>query len=355
MAIPDFYKILDVSPSASADEIKAAHRELVKKYHPDLFPTGAQKAQANDKLQQINEAYAVLSNRERRREYDSGLLQEARPVKRAAATKSRSTATPRRPPAATTRTNLAGRAGKDSPQMTRVYRNLLKAARNSYTGISQKLRTGRRVTQGTSTSGESRSAGFRDWNLARRWTRRVSVRMMLTILGIVVLVLILQAVWKEPEITTAWTLWENTVLESPQTNSGLKSSERNWSALGDHGSKAQCAESLKQRVAMDEQGGSNVFLDERTGTIAMTIYGKTEAVLAEEFLREKLKQGDAAGVEPQTAGVDELEKQARKEAQEFVRRRGFTQRVKHYQCRETQVIKSGSWLRGKLRQLGLIS
>jgi hypothetical protein len=54
---------------------------------------------------------------------------------------------------------------------------------------------------------------------------------------------------------------------------------------------------------VDEQGGSKVFLDERTGTIAMTIYGKTETALAEEFFREKLKQGNA--------GVDRvLEKQA---------------------------------------------
>jgi hypothetical protein len=101
---------------------------------------------------------------------------------------------------------------------------------------------------------------------------------------------------------------------------------------------------------VDEQGGSKVFLDERTGTIAMTIYGKTEAALTEEFLREKLKRGNAGGVEPQV-----LEKQARDEAQEVVRKNGFTQRVKHYQCRQTQVVKPESWLRSKVRQLGLIS
>jgi hypothetical protein len=162
-----------------------------------------------------------------------------------------------------------------------------------------------------------------------------------------ILVLTLWAVWKEPEIIIAWTLLEQTVVEPPQINSELKSSEQNWSALGYHSSKVQCAESLKQRVAVDEQGGSKVFLDERTGTIAMTIYGKTETALAEEFFRGKLKQGNAAGVDPQV-----LEKQAREEAQEFIRRNGFTQRVKHYQCRETQVVKPESWLRGKLRQLG---
>ena len=156
--------------------------------------------------------------------------------------------------------------------------------------------------------------------------------------------------WKEPEITVEWTLLQSTVVDPPRNDPGLKSGEMNWSRLSYHPSMAQCAESLKQRVAVDEQGGSKVFLDERTGTIAMTIYGKTEAALTEEFLREKLKQGNPAGVDPQV-----LEKQAREEAQEVLRKDGFAQRVNHYQCRETQVVKPDSWLRSKLKQIGLIS
>ncbi|HXV83442.1 MAG TPA: hypothetical protein VEG60_26590, partial [Candidatus Binatia bacterium] len=84
--------------------------------------------------------------------------------------------------------------------------------------------------------------------------------------------------------------------------------------------------------------------------IAMTIYGKTEAALAEELLREKLKQGNLSGVDPQL-----LEQEAREEAQEFVKKSGLVQRVNQYQCRETQIVKVESWLRRKLRQLGLIS
>ena len=165
-----------------------------------------------------------------------------------------------------------------------------------------------------------------------------------------VLVLILQAARKKPETTIAWTLLESTVVEAPQNSSGPDSGERKWAALGYHGSRALCAQSLKQQVAMDKKGGSKVFLDERTGTIAMTTYVKSEAALTEEFLREKLTQGNASGVEPQV-----LEKQAREEAQEFIRKNGIVQQVKYYQCRETEMVTPESWLRTRLRQLGLLS
>ena len=353
MAGPDFYTILGVSRTASPDEIKSAHRELVKKFHPDLFPGATQKARANKKLQEINEAYAILSNAERRRQYDSRYVQRATVVKPAAATgKRRSTATFRRPPAVPTWENLARRSNEKLQRITKTFRSVSKAVRDYYNDLSQKARTAKQAaaTQSTSTSAQFRPAAAMVWNVVRRWTRWVSVKMTAGILGIMVLVLILQAVWKQPEITVEWTLLQSTVVDPPRDDPGLKPGERNWSPLGYHRSKAQCVESLKQRVAVDEQGGSKVFLDERTGTIAMTIYGKTEAVLTEEFLREKLKQGNAAGVDPQV-----LEKQAREEAQEVVRKNGFTQRVKHYQCRETQVVKPESWLRSKLRQIGLIS
>ena len=351
MAGPDFYTILGVPRTASPDEIKSAHRELVKKYHPDLFPGATQKARANKKLQQINEAYAILSNAERRRQYDSRYVQRATVVKPAAAAgKRRSTATFRRPPGVPTWENLARRANEKLQRITKTFRSVSKAARDYYIDLAQKVRAAKQAaaTESTSTSGQFRPAAAMVWNFARRRTRWVSVKMTAGILGIMVLVLILWAVWKEPEITVEWTLLQSTVVDPPRDDPGLRPSAMNWSPLGYHHSRAQCAESLKQRVAVDEQGGSKVFLDERTGTIAMTIYWKTEAALTEEFLRAKLKQGNAAGVDPQV-----LEKQAREEAQEVIRKNGFTQRVKHYQCRETQVVKPESWLRSKLRRLGL--
>ncbi len=352
MAEPDFYKILGVSRTASADEIKSAHRELVKKYHPDLFPNATQKARANKRLQQINAAYAVLSNVERRRQYDLRFFQKAQAVKPAAAASGRrSSATPHRPPAAKTWEHLARRSNEKVQRITKTFRRLSKAAGNYYDDLSQKVRVARQAAaRSTSTLGRSRPAAATASIFARRWTRWVSVKMAVGILGIMILVLVLQAVWEQPEIAIEWTLLQSTVVDPPGDEPGLRTSTMNWSPLGYHPSKAQCVESLRRRVAVDEQAGSKVFLDERTGSIAMTIYGKTEAALTQELLREKLKRGNTAGIDPQL-----LEEQAKKEAQEVIGKNGFTQRVKHYQCRETQVVKPESWLRNKLRQIRLVS
>lgn len=65
----DYYKILGVSPNASAVEIKRAFRELAFRYHPDRNP--GNEAEAEARFKEINEAYAVLSDNVRRREYDA--------------------------------------------------------------------------------------------------------------------------------------------------------------------------------------------------------------------------------------------------------------------------------------------
>src|ERR687897_3770808 len=77
MSEGDFYTILDVPPSASAEKIRSAHRRLVKRYHPDLYSTDADKERATEQLRRINEAYRILSNPQRRREYDKRHLQQS--------------------------------------------------------------------------------------------------------------------------------------------------------------------------------------------------------------------------------------------------------------------------------------
>lgn len=66
-AATDFYEVLGVSPDAGPEEIKAAFRQLGKKYHPDANP-GSQAA--DERFKRVSEAYSVLSDPDRRREYD---------------------------------------------------------------------------------------------------------------------------------------------------------------------------------------------------------------------------------------------------------------------------------------------
>ena len=64
----DYYEILNVSKDASQDEIKSSFRTLAKKYHPDLNPDDKE---AEQKFKEINEAYEVLSDPDKRRKYDT--------------------------------------------------------------------------------------------------------------------------------------------------------------------------------------------------------------------------------------------------------------------------------------------
>ena len=67
MDYKDYYKILGVERKASADDIRSAYRKLAMKYHPDKNP-GDKKAE--DKFKDINEAYQVLSDDQKRARYD---------------------------------------------------------------------------------------------------------------------------------------------------------------------------------------------------------------------------------------------------------------------------------------------
>jgi molecular chaperone DnaJ len=65
----DYYEILGVSRNASEDEIKKAFRKLAIEWHPDKH-RGDKKAKAEEKMKEINKAYEVLSNPEKRQNYD---------------------------------------------------------------------------------------------------------------------------------------------------------------------------------------------------------------------------------------------------------------------------------------------
>ena len=66
---PDLYKVLGVSKNASAEEIKQAHRKLVRKYHPDRNPGDTA---AEERFKEVQAAYDVLSDPDKRKQYDRG-------------------------------------------------------------------------------------------------------------------------------------------------------------------------------------------------------------------------------------------------------------------------------------------
>ncbi len=73
MAAKNYYEILGVAKTATADELKLAYRKLAKKYHPDMYVSASEqeKKDAEAKFKDINHAYEVLSDPQKRAAYDT--------------------------------------------------------------------------------------------------------------------------------------------------------------------------------------------------------------------------------------------------------------------------------------------
>lgn len=69
-ASKDFYKVLGVAKDATADEVKKAYRKLARAHHPDLHRDGPDAAAAEEKFKEVAEAYDVLGDEKKRKEYD---------------------------------------------------------------------------------------------------------------------------------------------------------------------------------------------------------------------------------------------------------------------------------------------
>lgn len=66
MSKRDYYEVLGVSKDATKEEIKKAYRKLARKYHPDV----SKEPDAAEKFKEVKEAYEVLSNEQKRAQYD---------------------------------------------------------------------------------------------------------------------------------------------------------------------------------------------------------------------------------------------------------------------------------------------
>src|SRR5215213_4232549 len=75
METKDPYNALGLSREATQEDIRKTHRKLVRKYHPDANP---EDPRAEERFKEVQQAYEVLSDEKKRREYDEGLRASSR-------------------------------------------------------------------------------------------------------------------------------------------------------------------------------------------------------------------------------------------------------------------------------------
>ncbi len=76
----DYYKLLEVSPLASSEEIQQAFRKLARKYHPDTTQNPVEKKRLQEIYQQLVDAHQFLRDEEKRKEYDNNVIFKFRTI-----------------------------------------------------------------------------------------------------------------------------------------------------------------------------------------------------------------------------------------------------------------------------------
>ncbi|HUF42072.1 MAG TPA: J domain-containing protein [Verrucomicrobiae bacterium] len=298
MSDANLYRVLGVGPAASADEIRSAYRDLVKKYHPDLYFNAREKAAATEKLRQINEAYAVLGKPQRRQRYDEQSVQQAQ--------------SRRRPPV----------ARRQRPAPSHARRGGL---RQKSAEILKRLKDRRYISK-----------------------KRVGYALAA---GIAILA-VMYASGGEPRLTTLWTLVEKVEISSSKSSFTPGSAGQRWIAVGEYGDVSECAAMLKKIVRADEQEGSRVIYDERRGTMAITVYVKSEASPGQDASPSNATSESSAA----TGGAfknDRLKQPEGDPIGEASPQSVSTKRVRNLECREIQKVESPSRVRRILTSLGL--
>ena len=244
----DYYQILGVTRSASADQIRSAYRELVKQYHPDLFLAPEAKAEATDKLRLINEAYAVLGNQKRREKYDRRFVQipKEKPRARAAASRAKTRFRP-----------------------AKVRRHISKL---------QVLKQALRFSK-----------------------KRIAYALVVAVLALV----LTYATRSEPRLIVAFSLFEK--LEDSSAK-GPSQTEDGWKPVAEYASLSECAAKLKERVRTDEQDGGRAVFGDPNGTMAIVVLVKREtAERGEDAMagRSAHSAVDESASQPETKPAEE--------------------------------------------------
>lgn len=170
MGIKDYYEVLGLSRYSSGEEVKRAFRKLARQYHPDVNP-GDKKAE--EKFKEISEAYEILDDDEKRKEYDAR-LRGATGTGSGVSNSSPSDGSPFSTPKSNTidfsqfpdfmtfvRSRMEGNVGGKSQPDTGVPRNIVLSARDAFNGTVYSLRSGAgavtriNLPAGVSTAGET--------------------------------------------------------------------------------------------------------------------------------------------------------------------------------------------------------
>ena len=298
MSDANFYQVLGVERSASADKIKSAYRELVRRYHPDLFATPGEKAKATEKMRQLNEAYAVLGNAERRQRYDQAFIQQPK-------------AAPHAPVAAQRR---------------------------------RTVRPGRSVNPRTKTA-----------NILKGCLHFSKKRAGYALAAATVVTILIYAGRSVPRLVTSWILVEKLEFSPAKSVAPPGGAGQGWVRLGEYASVSECAGIVNEKVRKDKQEGSQAVFVERNGTMAITVHVKKETAQVRDGFDSNVKPERSTADED--ASKDErrrLRQQSTEEATQSFPRNGMTKRVRSLECRETQRLETELWIRRALRRVGTL-
>jgi curved DNA-binding protein CbpA len=279
MSDANFYQILGVGPSASADEIKSAYRDLVKRYHPDLFPAAEAKAEATNKLRQINEAYAVLGNPKRRHDYDQRFIQKPTGSAPTAATAEHRGASPRRWPG-----NLRSKTGLIKILKERLYFSKKRAA--------------------------------------------------YTLAAVMVVLIVIYANRSVPRLIVTYTLVEKVEVSPPNGASSSNDASQGWVTVGQFATVSECAGILKEKVRKDEQEGSRAAFGLANGTMAITVLIRMETAKARENSSPDRSARNEGALQPEQRPTEEGPESPKN---------GISKRVRNLECRAMQRVVHESW------------